>query len=206
MFKPKAYTIFTLTFIAALLIVACGGENIDPEAAIQTSVAETVAAQTPIVITQTPAATEFPTQTPVCPTHPRLTHPRSSPQRRSLPTARVPKPIAPKPACKAKPSSMGRYLHLAKNSPRPGTSSTTAPVYGIPPTKSSSGMAMSSVEVMCITCLRSPDPDRPCRFRWCSQPQQRLATIVPNGNCKRPITSTSVWASIRRPSTPRSKS
>lgn len=64
MFKPKAYTIFTLTFIAALLIVACGGGNIDPEAAIQTSVAETVAAQTPIVITQTPAATEFPTQTP----------------------------------------------------------------------------------------------------------------------------------------------
>lgn len=64
MFKPKAYTIFTLTFIAALLIVACGGENIDPETAIQTSVAETVAAQTPIVITQTPAATEFPTQTP----------------------------------------------------------------------------------------------------------------------------------------------
>lgn len=72
MFKPKAYTIFTLTFIAALLIVACGGENIDPETAIQTSVAETVAAQTPIVITQTPAATEFPTQTPFAAALPTL--------------------------------------------------------------------------------------------------------------------------------------
>lgn len=64
MFKHKNKSLFTYTFIAALLIVACGGETIDPETAIQTSVAETVAAQTPIVITQTPGATEFPTQTP----------------------------------------------------------------------------------------------------------------------------------------------
>lgn len=63
MLKPKLYQLFTLTFIAALLITACGG-NVDPEAAIQTSVAETVAAQPPVVITQTPAATQFPTKTP----------------------------------------------------------------------------------------------------------------------------------------------
>ena len=63
MFKTKTYTIFTLTFIAALLISACGG-NVDAEALIQTSVAETVAAQPPVVITETPAATQFPTQTP----------------------------------------------------------------------------------------------------------------------------------------------
>ncbi|NWF64905.1 MAG: hypothetical protein HXY38_11430 [Chloroflexi bacterium] len=64
MLKKKIYNQLTLTFIAALLIVACGGETIDPETAIQTSVAETVAAQPPIIITETPAATQFPTQTP----------------------------------------------------------------------------------------------------------------------------------------------
>lgn len=64
MFKNKVYSLFTLIFITALLITACGGESASPEELIQTSVAETVAAQTPIVITQTPAATQFPTQTP----------------------------------------------------------------------------------------------------------------------------------------------
>jgi hypothetical protein len=64
MFKSKMYSLLTLTFIAALLITACGGEGTDPQAVIQTSVAETVAAQTPIVITETPAATLYPTQTP----------------------------------------------------------------------------------------------------------------------------------------------
>lgn len=64
MFKLKVYNLLTLTFIAALLIAACGGETLDPETAIQTSVAETVAAQPPVVITNTPAATLFPTQTP----------------------------------------------------------------------------------------------------------------------------------------------
>lgn len=63
MFKKKIYNLFTLIFIAALLITACGGGE-DAQAAIQTSVAETVAAQTPIVITETPVATLFPTQTP----------------------------------------------------------------------------------------------------------------------------------------------
>ena len=63
MLKTKTYVITTLIFITALLITACGGD-VDAEAAIQTSVAETVAAQTPIIITETPAATLFPTQTP----------------------------------------------------------------------------------------------------------------------------------------------
>ncbi|HND49480.1 MAG TPA: NBR1-Ig-like domain-containing protein [Anaerolineales bacterium] len=63
MLKKKIYTLSALFFTAALLLTACGG-NVDAETAIQTSVAETVAAQTPIVITETPAATLFPTQTP----------------------------------------------------------------------------------------------------------------------------------------------
>jgi hypothetical protein len=63
MFKKKISSLLTLTFIATLLITACG-ENVDSEAIIQTSVAETVAAQPPVVITETPAATQFPTQTP----------------------------------------------------------------------------------------------------------------------------------------------
>jgi hypothetical protein len=64
MLKKKIHNLLTLTFTAALLVSACGGEAPNPEAAIQTSVAATVAAQTPIVITETPAATAFPTQTP----------------------------------------------------------------------------------------------------------------------------------------------
>lgn len=63
MFKKKIYNLITLIFIAALLVTACGGSE-DSQAAIQTSVAETVAAQTPIIITETPAPTLFPTKTP----------------------------------------------------------------------------------------------------------------------------------------------
>ncbi len=64
MVKSNIYTLSTLVFVAALLLAACGGDNVDAEAVIQTSVAETVAAQPPIIITETPAATQFPTQTP----------------------------------------------------------------------------------------------------------------------------------------------
>ena len=64
MLKSKIYTLSTLLFVTALMLAACGGDNVDAEAAIQTSVAETVAAQPPIIITETPAATQFPTQTP----------------------------------------------------------------------------------------------------------------------------------------------
>jgi len=63
MLKSKIYTLSTLIFVAALLLTACG-ESVDSQSAIQTSVAETVAAQPPIIITETPAATQFPTQTP----------------------------------------------------------------------------------------------------------------------------------------------
>ncbi|MFM8875903.1 MAG: NBR1-Ig-like domain-containing protein [Anaerolineae bacterium] len=64
MFKNKTHNLLTLIFITALLVTACGGNSENPEAIIQTSVAETVAAQTPIVITETPAATLFPSKTP----------------------------------------------------------------------------------------------------------------------------------------------
>ena len=64
MFKFKIYNLFALTVISALLLTACG-ESVDPQAVIQTSVAETVAAQTPIIITETPApGSLIPTQTP----------------------------------------------------------------------------------------------------------------------------------------------
>ena len=63
MLKNKMYNLFALFFTVALLLTACGG-NADADAIIQTSVAETVAAQAPIVITETPAATLFPTKTP----------------------------------------------------------------------------------------------------------------------------------------------
>lgn len=65
MLKKKIYTLLTLVFTTALLITACGG-SADNEAIIQTSVAETVAAQasTEPAITETPAATLFPSQTP----------------------------------------------------------------------------------------------------------------------------------------------
>ncbi|NOH00666.1 MAG: hypothetical protein HND47_01165 [Chloroflexi bacterium] len=64
MTKSKIYLLFTTIVIAALLLVSCG-ENTDAESVIQTSVAETVAAQPPLVITETPpAVTLVPTQTP----------------------------------------------------------------------------------------------------------------------------------------------
>lgn len=65
MLKQKIYYLFATFIIASLLITACGG-SADAENAIQTSVAETVAAQTPVVIqiTETPGAAQFPTQTP----------------------------------------------------------------------------------------------------------------------------------------------
>lgn len=61
--KNKMKKMFALLFAAILWIAACG-EKPNLDAAIQTSVAETVAAQTPVVVTQTPADTPFPTQTP----------------------------------------------------------------------------------------------------------------------------------------------
>ncbi|MBI2332719.1 MAG: hypothetical protein HYU84_11275, partial [Chloroflexi bacterium] len=64
MLKNKIYTLFTLIFTAALLVTACGG-NADNEAIIQTSVAETVAAQasTEPPVTDTPATTLVPSRT-----------------------------------------------------------------------------------------------------------------------------------------------
>lgn len=65
MLKNKIHILLSLIFTAALLVTACGG-NADNEAIIQTSVAETVAAQasTEPPATLTPAATLLPTQTP----------------------------------------------------------------------------------------------------------------------------------------------
>lgn len=64
MTKSKIYLLFTTIIAAALLLASCG-ENTDAESVIQTSVAETVAAQPPVVITETPpAVTLVPTQTP----------------------------------------------------------------------------------------------------------------------------------------------
>ena len=65
MFKNKIHILLTLIFTVALLVTACGG-NADNEAIIQTSVAETVAAQasTEPPFTDTPAATLLPSQTP----------------------------------------------------------------------------------------------------------------------------------------------
>lgn len=63
MFQTKKYILLSLTII--LIITACGS-NADNETAIQTAVAETVAAQNvnQPSITETPAATLIPTQTP----------------------------------------------------------------------------------------------------------------------------------------------
>ena len=66
MLKTKLFYLFSLTFIAALLVTACGGSE-DAQTIIQTSVAETVAAQAPTDAPATgeaPAATLIPTQTP----------------------------------------------------------------------------------------------------------------------------------------------
>jgi hypothetical protein len=63
MFQTKKYILLSLPII--LIITACGS-NADTETAIQTAVAETVAAQdiSQPSITDTPAATLMPTQTP----------------------------------------------------------------------------------------------------------------------------------------------
>lgn len=65
MLKTKMKNLITLTFITTLLITACGSDA-ETQAIIQTSVAQTVAAQaaTEIPATETPAVTEIPTKTP----------------------------------------------------------------------------------------------------------------------------------------------
>ena len=65
MLKTKIRTLITLTFITSLLITACGSDA-ETQSIIQTSVAQTVAAQAPtdIPATETPAVTEIPTKTP----------------------------------------------------------------------------------------------------------------------------------------------
>lgn len=78
MSKKRMNLLAALTFIAATLVVACGN-NADTEALIQTSVAETVAAQAPTETpaTATPAETLIPTQTPFA--LPTFTTPLASP-------------------------------------------------------------------------------------------------------------------------------
>lgn len=65
MFRSKIYLLLAVTIISILLVSACG-QGVDAESAIQTSVAETVAAQTPVMIpvTQTPDGNLPPTKTP----------------------------------------------------------------------------------------------------------------------------------------------
>ena len=65
MLKTKIINLITLAFITSLLITACGSDA-ETQAIIQTSVAQTVAAQAPteILATETPAVTEIPTKTP----------------------------------------------------------------------------------------------------------------------------------------------
>lgn len=65
MFKFKKYDLFAVVMIAALFLTACG-ESADTQSVIQTSVAETVAAQAPtdVPATEAAAATLIPTQTP----------------------------------------------------------------------------------------------------------------------------------------------
>ncbi|HNO30668.1 MAG TPA: NBR1-Ig-like domain-containing protein [Anaerolineales bacterium] len=66
MLKTKKYHLFVMIVIAGLLVTSCG-QSVDNQSAIQTSVAETVAAQAPvepIIITESPAATPIPSQTP----------------------------------------------------------------------------------------------------------------------------------------------
>lgn len=63
--KTKIYWIFVITTIFILLFTACG-QGANSESAIQTSVAATVSAQTPIMIpvTQTSDTSAIPTKTP----------------------------------------------------------------------------------------------------------------------------------------------
>lgn len=66
MFKSIKYLLFTITVTLSLLITACGAEPSTQEAVIQTSVAQTVAAQNTLEIpnTETPSAPVIPTKTP----------------------------------------------------------------------------------------------------------------------------------------------
>ena len=66
MLKTQIKTLITLTFTASLLITACGSDA-ETQAIIQTSVAQTVAAQAPTespATEEAPAVTEIPTKTP----------------------------------------------------------------------------------------------------------------------------------------------
>ncbi len=65
MFKPIKYLLFTISVTLALLLTACGADTAQ-EALIQTSVAQTVAAQNTVEVpnTATPSAPVIPTQTP----------------------------------------------------------------------------------------------------------------------------------------------
>ena len=67
MFKSKINFVFVTTLMAATLLASCGPDTSENEAAIQTAVAMTVAAQnvTEIPPTETAAANVIPTKTPV---------------------------------------------------------------------------------------------------------------------------------------------
>ncbi len=66
MLKKKIRTLIALTFTVSSLVTACGGNDPEAQAIIETSVAQTVAAQAPTgaPVAETPAATLIPTQTP----------------------------------------------------------------------------------------------------------------------------------------------
>src|SRR3990172_997763 len=66
MIKPIKYLLFSISATLVLLVTACGPDTSTQEAVIQTSVAQTVAAQTTVEVanTATPSAPVIPTQTP----------------------------------------------------------------------------------------------------------------------------------------------
>ncbi|MDP1779808.1 MAG: hypothetical protein Q8K73_06005, partial [Anaerolineales bacterium] len=66
MIKPIKYLLFSISTTLVLLVTACGPDTSTQEAVIQTSVAQTVAAQTTVEVanTATPSAPVIPTQTP----------------------------------------------------------------------------------------------------------------------------------------------
>src|SRR3990172_4647465 len=66
MIKPIKYLLFSISATLVLLVPACGPDTSTQEAVIQTSVAQTVAAQTTVEVanTATPSAPVIPTQTP----------------------------------------------------------------------------------------------------------------------------------------------
>lgn len=86
MTKSKIYLLFATTMIATLLVSSCG-TGADTESAVQTSVAETVAAQTPVVIsvTNTPDPSLLPTKTPFA--APTLNTPAISPTAPAAPNS-----------------------------------------------------------------------------------------------------------------------